>query len=202
MSLKFQHGGYRWTLREGFPPAGSRERQEPLFSEALQRAYPPLAKLTQHELASWIVARLDFITAGALTLEGEEFAHDTNEFGFKIRLANQENLTLAHGAIVITTSRTYLAFVSSRIDDFQSVIIDLLIDAPDDLAKCEIIVLEPESRKRRCYGWNGHALLNRRISLVGWVWTQLHPLLSERSGGLKTSLPSAYHGLILFSNHD
>jgi hypothetical protein len=159
VALRFQHGGYRWAIRAGFPPAGSREK-DLLFSEALRDAHPPLKDLTQHELASWIVARLNFLTSGALSLEGKEFADDTNEFGYKIRLANRADSTVAHGAVVFGASRTYFASVDLGVDDFQSVLIGLLVDAPDDLAICEITVREPETSRRRAYGWNGHSLLN------------------------------------------
>jgi hypothetical protein len=39
----------------------------------------------------------------------------------------------------------------------------LLADSPDDLAKCEIIVREPESKKRRPYGRDGRMLFNTRF---------------------------------------
>lgn len=159
MALKFVFGGYHWSLREGLPPAGSRERTAPTFVEALKAAYPPLAKMKSHEIASWIVARLNYITASALEVEGDLFAHDTNEFGYKLRLSDGADTTLAHGAVVIHADRVYFASVDVKISDFQSIFVSLLADSPNDLAKCEIVVQLPESKKKRRYGWDGHYLL-------------------------------------------
>jgi hypothetical protein len=94
-------------------------------------------------------------------LEGEEFAHDTNEFGYWIRLSDDSNKPLAHGAVMFRADRTYFASVDVRITDFQSLFVRLLTDSPDDLAKCEIVVREPESKRKRTYGWNGYSLFNR-----------------------------------------
>lgn len=160
MALKFNFAGYRWSLREGFPPRGSRERSDQPFFDALKAAHPLLSKLTQHEIASWIVARLNFITSGSLEVEGKSFGHDTNEFGYKIRLSDAEDTTLAHGAVVIHANRIYFASLDIKIDNFQSVFISLLADSPSDLAKCEIIVRVPESKRKRTYGWDGYSLLN------------------------------------------
>ena len=74
---------------------GSRERNDPMFVDALKSAHPPLARLTLHEVTSWIVARLNYLVGGSIELIGNEFAHDTNEFGYKIRLADNANATLA-----------------------------------------------------------------------------------------------------------
>ena len=161
MGLKFPSGGYHWAIREGGPPSGSRERAALTFLDALKAAHPPLAQLTQHEIASWIIARLSSVTAGALSWEGVEFAHDTNEFGYKIRLSDRSNTTLAHGAVVFHVDRTYFASLDLEIDDFQSVFVALLADFPQDLAICEIVVREPESERKRAYGWNGYSLLDR-----------------------------------------
>jgi hypothetical protein len=160
MALKFEFGGYHWSLREGFPPMGSRERTDPTFVDALKVAHPPLARLTQHELVSWIVARLNYLVSASIYLEGSSFANDTNEFGYKIRLSDDSDTTLAHGAVVFHARRTYFASLDLKISDFQSVFIRLLTDSPTDLSKCEIVVREPESKRKRTYGWNGHSLLN------------------------------------------
>jgi hypothetical protein len=158
MGLKFQFGGNQWSVRAGGPPMGSRERTDSPFLDALKAAHPPLSKMTRHEITSWIVARLNFITSGSLELEGRTFAHDTNEFGYKIKLSDQSDNTLAHGAVVFRADRTYFASLDIKIDDFRSVFVGLLTDSPLDLAKCEITVREPESKKKRTYGWNGYSL--------------------------------------------
>jgi hypothetical protein len=160
MALKFKFAGYQWSLREGFPPMGSHERNEPTFVQALQVAHPPLARMTLHEIASWIVARLNYITARSLEVEGNVFAHDTNEFGYKIKLSDEADTTLAHGAVVIHADRVYFAGLDIKVPDFQSVFVSLLADSPNDLAKCEIVVRVPESKKKRRYGWDGYSLLN------------------------------------------
>lgn len=101
MTLRFQYFAFDWTIREGGPPMGSHERSSPLFVDALKTAHRPLSKLTDHELASWVVARLSYLTSGALPLEGDEFSHDTNEFGYKLKITDQKKVSVAHGAIVI-----------------------------------------------------------------------------------------------------
>jgi hypothetical protein len=160
MALKFQCLGYNWSIRAGFPPMGSQERTDPVFVDALKAAHPPLGELTDHELASWIVARLCYLTSGALTVEGDSFAHDTDEFGYKMKITDEAKVSVAHGAVIFHAARTSFASVDMEIDDFQSVVVDLLTDSPGDLAACEIRVREPETRNDRTYGWNGYALLS------------------------------------------
>ena len=104
---------------------------------------------------------MNYLTAGGLEVEGNEFAHDTNEFGYFIRLCDQTDTTLASGAVMIHAERVYLTANDIKIPDFQSVFVDLLVECPADLAKCEIVVCVPESKKRRRYGWDGYSLLNR-----------------------------------------
>jgi hypothetical protein len=67
---------------------GSRERTVPLLLDALKAAHPPLGRMTEHEIASWVVARLNYLTGTALQAEGTTFAHDTNELGYKIKLSD------------------------------------------------------------------------------------------------------------------
>ena len=160
MALKFQFGGFQWALRAGGPPMGSSERTDQAFLDALKAAYAPLSKMNQHEIASWIVTRLNFITSGSLELEGNLFSGDTNDFGYKIKLSDEGDITLAHGAVVVKADRILFASLDIKIADFQSLFITLLADSPNDLAKCEIIVREPEKKKKRAYGWDGYSLLN------------------------------------------
>jgi hypothetical protein len=159
MDLRFNQLGYRWTLREGFPPAGSTEVTKPLFVNALRTRCSKLAKFSDRELASWIVGRLNYLASGALELLGTEFKHDTNEFGYKIKLADSDDKSLAHGAVVIHADRTYFASVNVVIDDFQQLFVELLTEFPDDLAKVKIRVQYPETRRYRVYGWDGYSLL-------------------------------------------
>ncbi len=160
MPLCVSFGGYQWQIRPGGPPMGSRERTEPSFVEALQVAHPPLSSLTEHEIASWIVARLDFITDGSLVSGRSEFRDDTDEFGYQIRLSDASKTTLAHGAVVFQAKRIYFASVNLKIDDFQSIVVGMLADSPRDLSVCEVAVFIPESKRKRLYGWNGYSLLN------------------------------------------
>jgi hypothetical protein len=160
MTLKFEHRDYLWTIRSGFPPMGSTEVQEPTFTEALRTGVPSLQRSSGHELASWVVARLNYITAGALPIEGEVFAHDTNEFGYKIKLVDAQKSTVAHGAVVFHADMTYFASVKLGIGDFQAVFIDLLTESPDAMEACEIRVQVPETRTYRIYGWDGYSLLS------------------------------------------
>ena len=46
-----------------------------------------------------------------------------------------------------------------KMDDFQAFIVEVLSESPEDLAKCEIRVQEPETRECRAYGWDGYSLL-------------------------------------------
>ena len=138
---------------------GSTEVAEPSFVDALRAACPKVKRYTNRELASWIVARLNYLTAGALHVEGTEFAHDTNEFGYKIRITDSDDKSIAHGAIVMHESRTYFASVNVAIADFQAVFVELLTQYPDDLARIKIRVQYPESERYRLYGWDGYSLL-------------------------------------------
>ncbi len=147
MPLKFKFSGYQWSLREGFPPMGSRERKDPKFVEALKVAHPALTKLTLHEIASWIVARLNYITAGALESEGNFFAHDTNEFGYKIKLSDNADTTLAHGAVVIHADRVYFAALDIKIQDFQSVFVSLLAEFPTIWPNARLLCAGQKRRK-------------------------------------------------------
>ena len=160
MAIDFQYFGYHWTIRAGFPPMGSRERTDPLFVDALKVAFPRLRKFTEHELGSWIVARLFFLTAGTLTSEGTEFAHDTNEIGYKLKISDDSKTSLAHGAVVIHAKGVHFASVDLKIDDFQAVVVRLLTESTDDLSQCEIRVREPETRNVRKYGWDGYSLFH------------------------------------------
>lgn len=158
MSLKFTQLGYNWCVREGFPPMGSSEVSQPNFVEAIRAASPSVNRYTDREVASWIVALLNYLTAGALTVEGDSFSHDTNEFGYKIKITDDNKKSIAHGAVVIHEKRTYFASVNAAIEDFQSVFVDLLTEYPGDLAKCEIRVQYPETKRYRSYGWDGYSL--------------------------------------------
>ncbi len=159
MALSFQELGYAWTTREGSPQVGSVEPSDPTFTEALCKAYPKLSRYTKHELASWIVARLNFLTAGTLSDEGEVFSHDSNEVGYRIKITDQSNEIAAFGAIMIHADRTYFAVLNIHTNDFQSLVVELLTEFPDDVTKCEIRVQEPETRRFRSYGWNGNSFL-------------------------------------------
>ena len=161
MALKFKFNDFQWAVREGAPPIVSHEKTAPTFLEALKVAHLPLAKLPVHEIGSWIVARLNYLTAGALEVEGNDFGNDTNEFGYIIKLSDDAGTTLAHGAVMIHADRVYFAANDIKIPDFQSIFVSLLTESPRDLAKCEIVVRTPESKKKRRYGWDGYSLLNR-----------------------------------------
>ncbi len=115
--------------------------------------------MTDREIASWITARLNFITAGSLELEGKVFSGDANEFGYKIKLSDEAGTTLAHGAVVFGPDRVYFAALDIKIPDFQTEFVKLLVDSPNDLAQCEIIVRESATRKERSYGWDGYSLI-------------------------------------------
>ncbi len=158
MSLHFSQLGYHWTIREGFPPMGSTELTEPSFVSELRAASYKLKRYTDHELASWIVARLNYITADSLSLCGTSFSHDTNEFGYKIKIEDAAGKSLAHGAVVVHEKRTYFAAVNVAIDSLQRLFVELLVEFPDDLAKIKIRVQYPESKRYRTYGWDGYAL--------------------------------------------
>ena len=158
MPLKFRELDYDWRLREGFPPMGSVEVDSPRFVDAIRTTVPSLATASTQELTSWIIARLSFLTAGALELEGKEFSHDTNEIGYKLKATHSVPRASAHGAIVLNPERVYFAFVDGGIGDYQSLVVDLFCRYPEDLAECAIRVFEPESKRSRVYGWDGYSL--------------------------------------------
>jgi hypothetical protein len=159
MRLKFQFGGFHWGLSAGGPPMFAQERTDAPFLEALKAAHAPFSKMSDREIASWIVARLNFITAGSLESEGKCFSGDTNEFGYKIKLSDKEGITMAHGAVVFRPDRVYFAALDIKIPNFQSEFVKLLVDSPNDLSKCEIVVRESETKKKRSYGWDGYSLI-------------------------------------------
>lgn len=132
---------------------------EPSLVEALRAASSLVDQYTDREIASWIVARLNYLTGTNLANEGTEFAHDTNEFGYKIKITDDNKNSLAHGAVVIQENHTYFAAVNITIDDPQSLFVELLTEDPSDLGKIEIRVQHPETQRYRHYGWDGYALL-------------------------------------------
>lgn len=160
MWIRFEQADLRWELREGFAPLDSRETIDPSLGTALRAAHPFVARLTEHELASWIVGRLAFCAGSAWGSLRTEFAHDTNECGYQIRAKNAAGEMVGQGAVVLQAGRTIFFCLNIKTDDFQAQLVDLLADSPRDLERCEIIVREPETKHRRSYGWNGHALLN------------------------------------------
>jgi len=139
---------------------GSTEVSNPDFVSALRNSHSKLARLTDHELASWIVARLNYLTSGALCVSEQTYSHDTNEFGYKIKLTDHNKKTMAHGAVVIHADRTYFASLNLAVDDFQAIVVELLSENPDDLTACSVRVQDPETRKSRQYGWDGYSLFN------------------------------------------
>ena len=139
---------------------GSTEASDPDFVTALRESHPKVARLTDHELASWIVARLNYLTSGALCVEEETCSHDTNEFGYKLKISDHSKKSMAHGAVVIHADRTYFASVNVAVDNFQAVVVELLSESPDDLTACSVRVQEPETRTFRRYGWDGYSLFN------------------------------------------
>jgi hypothetical protein len=159
MPLKFFHFGSNWELRAGGPPMGCREHGELPFEAALRSAHPSLSRMSVRELASWIVARLNAITGGALESEGKVFADDTDEFGYKLKALSPSRVALAYGGIVFESGRTYLAWNGDGLGDFQVAVVALLAESPSDLARCEIKVRVPESNQSRTYGWDGQLLI-------------------------------------------
>ncbi|GAB5406803.1 MAG: hypothetical protein Aurels2KO_50340 [Aureliella sp.] len=158
MPLKFHELDYEWRLREGFPPMGSAEADSPNFVDAIRARVPSLTTASLHVLTSWIVSRLSFLTAGSLELEGNDFSHDTNEIGYKLKATHLTSKASAHGAIVLKPERVYFAHVTTGIDEYQTLVVDLLCRTPEDLAQCEIRVREPVTQRPRVYGWDGSAL--------------------------------------------
>ncbi len=137
---------------------GSTEAESPDFVTALRQCHPRVAKMTEHEVASWIVARLNYLTSGALCITEATYAHDTNEFGYKLKITDGNKKTVAHGAVVMHADRTYFACVQFGDIDFPATVVELLTEYPDDLMACSIRVQDPETRKSRRYGWDGYAL--------------------------------------------
>ena len=139
---------------------GSTERSDPEFVAELRESHHEIANLTDHELASWIVARLNYLTSGDLCAGEVTYSHDTNEFGYKVKVSDDSNRTLAHGAIVIHADRTYLRAVNSANVDYQSLLVELLVGAVNDLGRCSVRVQVPETRQFRHYGWDGYSFIS------------------------------------------
>ncbi|WP_413432572.1 hypothetical protein [Crateriforma spongiae] len=158
MPLKFSELGYQWTIREGSPPMGSVEGSNPDFAEALRSADRAIEKFTEHELASWVVSRLNYFVGGSLEVEGDEFAHDTNEFGYKIKVVDTNRRMIAHGGVVVYENRIAFAAVNTHNANLQDLFVQLLVESPSDLAKIEIRVRTPETKRYRVYGWDGYHL--------------------------------------------
>jgi hypothetical protein len=85
---------------------GSTEVAEPTFVSALRAVCPRISRYSDREIASWIVARLNYLISGALEYLGTDFSHDTNQLGFKVKLTDKEGNTIAHGAVVIEEKRS------------------------------------------------------------------------------------------------
>ncbi|WP_146118827.1 hypothetical protein [Blastopirellula marina] len=158
MPIKFKHNNRQWSIREGFAPMGSVESQ-PTLLERLHDSSSRLKRFSDHQLASWIIARLCYITADKLLALGEVFSHDTDEFGYKVKISDSQQRTLAHGAIVFHRQRISCAAVEADGVNFQALLAELLVEWPDDLGKCEITFEDPDSREKRKYGWDGDRLL-------------------------------------------
>lgn len=159
MSLTFSENGFEWQLREGFLPMERMIRGNDPFENVIRAAVPFLAKAAIREICSWVVARFAFLTSDALQLEGTEFAHDTNNFGYKLTATRKDDAASTHGAISFASDHIDFAFVDSRIGDLQVILISMLAQSPRDYAKCVIRVREPESKRTRTYGWDGYSLL-------------------------------------------
>ncbi len=95
---------------------------------------------------------------------GESFGHDTNEFGYKIRCKNMENIRLASGAVVIHDKRVYFEHTAPVMPDFQSLFVQMVADNPRDLEEIRIEVRIPNEDdsviRSRFYGWDGCSLLS------------------------------------------
>jgi hypothetical protein len=89
----------------------------------------PIALLTAHELGSWIVGRLCYLTAGGLAIEGDVFAHDTNELGYKIKITDKSKANVAHGAVVVQADGIRFASVDVQIGDFQTLVVEVLTES-------------------------------------------------------------------------
>ncbi len=156
---QFSELGYDWQLCEGLPPAGSSECQTPTFEQAVRDAVPFLAKSSAHELASWVVARLAYLTSGSLELEGKEFSHDSDEVGYRLKATRRSDAASAQGAIMLAPSRVYFACVEAGLSNFPFIVLELLSQFPRDYEKCVIRIREPESKNSRRYGWDGYSLI-------------------------------------------
>lgn len=131
---------------------------EPRFSVVLKGAVAQLASASEHRIASWIVARIDFITAGSLAIDGWVCRDDFNDFGFKLKVADRSKSVVGHGAVVVGPDGVHFTSVTSKPLDLQAEFIELLAESPDDLSRCEMFVQHPQTRAKRSFGWNGYSL--------------------------------------------
>lgn len=164
MYLYFESHGYLWRVREGFAPMGSIEQQSPRFIEQLRLAVPWVRNKSVHEIGSWVVARLSYLTAGSLVLLGDSFGHDTDQFGYKIRCMNKEKIRQASGAVVIGAQHICFEHADPVLPDFQSLFVQLLADNERDLGTIKIRVRVPSEDAGptgyRTYGWDGFSLFS------------------------------------------
>ena len=159
MALKFEFAQYKWRLRAGFPPMGSIQSSVG-FEDQLRLSAPELANYSTRSLGSWIVGRLNYIVNGNLPLEGEEFSHDTDEFGYKLKMSNSAGDTCGHGAITIGRDRIFFAYLPLKEVDLQDIVIALLTDQTESLKSCTITMTVNEPFQQYHYGWDGYRVID------------------------------------------
>ena len=107
----------------------------------------------------WIIARLTELTYGALPFEGDEFRSDGSDFGYRIKVSKADGELLGHWSIHFWPHRISFYGFSTCNFDGQSLIIEMLTDAPRELGKCEIKVLNQDDQSERRFGWDGYQYL-------------------------------------------
>jgi hypothetical protein len=159
MAQEFEFREFKCKLTAGYPIAGSIEQCGPSFIEQLLETGQVPGALNHDDLVSWIIARLTEITSGALPFEGNYFASDGSDFGYRIKILDATKKLLGNWGIVFWPKRIQLLGFSTCDFDGQSLLIEMLIKSPKSLGKCEVTIHNPDSGTRQVFGWDGYQYL-------------------------------------------
>lgn len=160
MAQSFTFRDYTCELRAGHPVACSIEQDKPSFLEELTATGKLPHGLSAKDLRSWILARLTELTYGGLPFEGDLFESDAGEFGYRIKVKDSRGKRLGSWGILFWPDRIQLSG-SSETDTFngQTLIVEMLTQAPRELGKCDVTICNPEARTKMTFGWNGYQFL-------------------------------------------
>jgi hypothetical protein len=162
MPCTFDHGEFHVEVSAGYPPPCQYERErDSRFDETLTNIRRLPRGLKRWELKSWILARLAFLTCGAISFEDDgRFANDGGEFAYRFRIVTRSGQLVGKCGIIFFADRLEFAGFSKTNDDIEKLFIEMLVAEPDRLEKCEIETYDPETHQRNRLGWDGSMYLS------------------------------------------